>query len=176
MTSIKFAIYDRTTGTGKIISRCRVSADSVEANTGGDEFYLNCPDDATHIIDNEPVTLPPDIESLKVIARSEIKSRRDLEEQLPFEYLGKMFDADEKSIKRLTLASQAAQSAILAGQTFEITWTCADNSTITLDQNQMLGVLGAMMLRGVGLHEKARLLKAKIDAAETVEEVEAVVW
>lgn len=176
MTVLKIAIYDKTTGSGKIISRGRVSADSVEANTGENEFYLNCPDDATHIIDNEPATLPPDIESLKVIARSEIKSRRDLEEQLPFEYLGKMFDADEKSIKRLTLASQAAQSAILAGQTFEVTWTCADNSTITLDQNQMLGVLGAMMLRGVGLHERCRELKNIIDAATNIEEIATVKW
>lgn len=169
------AIYD--TQTGQIFKRvsCAPSKVDIQADTG-QEYYLNCPPEATHIIDNEPVTIGPTLDAIKAVARAEINSQRDRAESLPFDYLGKQFDADPISIKRLTLAVQAAQSAIIAGQTFTITWTCADNSTIDLDEQQMLGALQAMMLRGVELHEKARALKTQIDAAETAEEVAAIVW
>lgn len=174
MTTAVYQVSD-----GKILRTVKCPASMVDIQCQeGEEFYLNCPPGATHIIGNEPVTVIPEIPlgQIKLAKRHEINSARDNEELQPFEYLGKRFDADEKAMKRLTLATQAAAAAIMAGQTFVITWTCADNSTIDLDQAQMLGVLEAMMRRGVALHEKARALKAEVDSARTPEEVGAVVW
>lgn len=174
---MKAAIYN--TSTGVIRSFIGGPPDQIEIECqDGEEFYLNCPPEATHIIDNEPVTIIPEIplDQLNIAKRCEINAARDNEELRPFEYLGKMFDADEKAVRRLGLSIQAAQTALLAGQTFTITWTCADNSTIDLDQTQMLGVLEAMMRRGVELHEKARALKAQVDAATTAAEVGAIRW
>jgi hypothetical protein len=138
---------------------------------------------ATHeenyIVDGVPVYIPPPLptlEEVKAECKRRVNTARDAEEIQPFAYLGKEFDADPVSVKRLTLAVQAAQSALLAGQAFEITWTCADNTDITLSETQMLGALEAMMRRGVELHEKARALKALIDAATTIEEAQAVNW
>lgn len=34
--------------------------DAINEAQFGEEFYLNCPSDATHIIDNEPVTITPE--------------------------------------------------------------------------------------------------------------------
>ena len=62
---MKYAIYDTITGAiqgfmsgppKSILADCRE----------GEEFYLNCPMDTTHIIDNEPVTIitPPTTEEL----------------------------------------------------------------------------------------------------------------
>lgn len=133
-------------------------------------------DPAAHkILKNTP---PPTIQEAKMSKKAEINSIRDKEELLPFEYLNKSFDADDKSIKRLSLAAQAAQAALLSGNSelFLITWTCADNTTIDLNAVQMVGILEAMLRRGNDLHVKARELKAQIDAATTAEEVEAVSW
>lgn len=45
--------------TGAILRRVTCPADMVSAQlSAGEEFYLNCPTDATHIIDNVPVCQP----------------------------------------------------------------------------------------------------------------------
>lgn len=150
-----------------------------ETSTGSatiDEILYLCPDLLNDENSGILALIGTPLYITKYRKRGSINRARDNAELQPFTYLGKQFDADTVSMKRLTLAVQAAQAAILAGQTFSITWTCADNTTIDLSETQMLGTLQAMMLRGVEIHEKARGLKALIDAATTNEEVEAVVW
>jgi hypothetical protein len=41
----------------------------------GEEFYLNCPSDATHIINNEPVTIIPEVTTEQRL--SAIRTRRN---------------------------------------------------------------------------------------------------
>lgn len=57
---MKYAIYKITDGK---IDRFMVSDPSTVAIQcqEGEEFYLNCPDDATHIINNEPVIIVPEV-------------------------------------------------------------------------------------------------------------------
>lgn len=53
---IKAAIYNAQSGL--IIKRTTGPASMVHLDAAeGEEFYLNCPDDATHILEGEPVTL-----------------------------------------------------------------------------------------------------------------------
>lgn len=141
----------------------------------GEEFYLNCPPDATHIINDEPVIIPPDpptLEEVKVFKLAEINQARDRQELAGFEYLGKMFDSDDRAMKRIGTAVGAAQ----VYPAFTVEWTCADNSTITLNAEQMLFMPVAMAQYGNSLHVKARALKDLVNAAVTVGEVEVINW
>lgn len=106
--------------------------------------------------------------------RARINAERDRREALPFPYLGKLFDSDERSIKRILTAVQAAQAALSANTPFEIEWMCADNTTITLDAQQMIGVPAAMAQHGYGLHQHGRALKAQVEAAESLEALASI--
>lgn len=70
----------------------------------------------------------------------------------------------------------AAQAAQLAPADFSIEWTCRDNSIITLSRDQLIQMPLIMAQASNTLHEKARTLKAQIDAATSIEEIEAVAW
>lgn len=47
---------------GEILRRINVPHQAIayQCSDSNEEFYLNCPDDATHIINNEPITIIPD--------------------------------------------------------------------------------------------------------------------
>jgi hypothetical protein len=116
------------------------------------------------------------LEQVKADKREQINSKRDNLEQSGFPYQDKIIDSNPVSVQRITVAVQAAQAAIGAGQPFLITWTCQDNSTLELDAVGMMGMPVALAMFANGLHETARAKKDLIDAAETVEEVETVTW
>lgn len=57
---MNYAIYNLNTG--KIMSRMVCPPDFIDIQMQGrEEFFLNCPTDATHIINNEPVTIIPEV-------------------------------------------------------------------------------------------------------------------
>lgn len=115
----------------------------------------------------------------KVNKRAQINAARDDEEAGGFSYLGKRFDSDAQAIKRLYGAAMAAQAAIAGGATptdVMVTWTTADGTTIDLTYQQAAAVPVVMAQVAGGLHAKARTLKAQVDAATTVEQVEAIAW
>ncbi|GEM_PF-2796253 len=121
-------------------------------------------------------------EQARVEKRAAINAERDRREAGGFEYLGKRFDSDgEKSVPRILGAVVTAQAAMLTGGTFTVTWTCADNSTIDLTEQQLLGLAAALAAHSDALHQTARALKAAVDAAlaagATAEEIDALpVW
>jgi alkylhydroperoxidase/carboxymuconolactone decarboxylase family protein YurZ len=106
--------------------------------------------------------------------RARINAERDRREMLPFPYLGKLFDADERSVKRILAAVQTAQAALSANAPFEIEWMCADNTTVTLNAQQMIGVPTAMSQHGYALHQHGRALKAQVEAAESLEALASI--
>lgn len=106
--------------------------------------------------------------------RKHINAERDRRETLPFPYLGKLFDSDERSVKRILAAAQAAQAALSANAPFEIEWVCADNTTITLDAQQMVGMPAAMAQHGYALHQHGRALKAQVEAADSLEALASI--
>jgi hypothetical protein len=85
---------------------------------------------------------------------------------------------DTNATSRILIAG-AAQTAVIAAsaeQPFEVDWTLADNSVATLDGAEMIG-LGLAVSAHVGaMHSRGRVLKARIDDAETVEAVAAIGW
>lgn len=115
----------------------------------------------------------PTLKEVKDQKRAEINAARDQAEQGGFEYMGKVFDSDQVSAQRI---SMAAQAMALADDTATITWTCQDNTTIDLNKTQLIGMVAALAAWSNTCHQKATALKAQIDAAETAEELEKITW
>lgn len=120
-----------------------------------------------------PVVPEPTFEELKLAKRAEINQVRDAEEQGGFEYLGKIFDSDQVSCIRMSSAAQAMQ---YAPDDAIITWTTQDNSTIDLNKSQLMGLVVALAQHSNTCHQKATSLKAQIDACESKEELDKIVW
>lgn len=120
------------------------------------------------------VTIPtPTLDELKSKKREEINQARDNAEQGGFEYMGKVFDSDQVSAQRI---SMAAQAMALAPEGTTITWTCQDNTTIDLTAQELVGLVVALAEWSNTCHQKATALKAQIDAAKTAEELEKITW
>ena len=120
-----------------------------------------------------PVVPEPTFEELKLAKRAEINQARDTAEQSGFEYLGKTFDSDQVSCIRMSSAAQAMQ---YAPDDAIITWTTQDNSTIDLNKSQLMGLVVALAQHSNTCHQKATSLKAQIDACESKEELDKIVW
>lgn len=115
----------------------------------------------------------PTLNELKEAKRAEINQARDQSEQGGFEYMGKVFDSDQISAQRISMATQAMA---LAPEGTTITWTCQDNTTIDLTSQELVGLVVALATWSNTCHQKATLLKAKIEEAQTAEELELIKW
>lgn len=102
-----------------------------------------------------------------------INLNRDNARNAGFMAFGKLFDSNEAARTNIMFAAQAA---MLLPDTFTIDWTCADNTQITLNKEQLLQLPVLLVSAGDALHQKALALKVQIDAATTLEEIEAVIW
>lgn len=122
----------------------------------------------------------PTLTELQAQAWGRIKSERDRREQAGAPYLGKVLDSDEKSVTRISIAVQAAQAAISAGTVFSLDWTMQDNSVVTMDAEQVVGMSVALAVHSNAFHQAARVARIAIDEAKSDKEVEtvekAIVW
>lgn len=120
------------------------------------------------------------LEELKIAKRAEINAARDAAEQSGFEYMGKTFDSDPISCRRISCAAQAMSlmPAVIGDEQGEptITWTCQDNTTIDLTAAELQGLVAALAQWSNSCHEKATVLKAQIENAQTAAEVEEISW
>ncbi len=102
----------------------------------------------------------------------EIKAARTNAEHGGFEWDGSIFDSDEASQQRITMAAQIAT----ASTEFSVDWTLADNSIRTLSGADMAAVCVAMGLHVNAQHVIGRALRQQIDDAQDVEAVNQVKW
>ncbi|PPE71483.1 DUF4376 domain-containing protein [Caldimonas thermodepolymerans] len=117
---------------------------------------------------------PRSLSAVKREAKARITAARDAaEDGSRFECDGAVYQSD---LPRISGASLGALTALLNGQPFAVDWTLADNTVKTLDAPGMLRVGFAQFAHINALHQKARQLKAQIDAATTIAEVEAIQW
>lgn len=119
---------------------------------------------------------PRTLDDLRATQWSQIKQDRDAAEAAGFWYMGRLIDSDARSVQRITGAVQAAQKALETGEPFTISWTCADNSLLELDAEQMTGMPAALALYVNGLHEKARGLRAAIASAANASAIQSITW
>lgn len=120
--------------------------------------------------------LEPTLEELKASKWTVIKNIRDRLEQSGVPYLGKVLDSDTVSVQRIAIAVQAAQASIAANVPFALSWTMQDNIAVEMDAAQVVGMSVALAQYSDSLHQTARALREKIEAAETAEELEAIAW
>lgn len=121
----------------------------------------------------EPAT---PLEEAKQLRWARLLAIRDGLEAKGFDYLGKTFDSDERALFRILATAQAATSAALLGQEFSVTWTTADNSSVTMTRDQVLGMPAALALKANEIHTKARNLKQVLDNATTILQVQNIYW
>lgn len=176
MSFIKCAIYDTSTGAIKRYTGSSPEDVSHQAADDGEEFYLNCPETATHIINNEPVTIvpevvPPTLEEAKVLKLAELATARYREETGGIIAGGVTIATDRESQAMLT----GAYVSLKQGLVQTVNWK-GDNgwSAVTLTEIEPIA-------QAVGQHVQACFTKesqlaAQVTAAATVEEVAAIAW
>jgi hypothetical protein len=116
------------------------------------------------------------VEACRSEARERINSAWKSAEADGFAAYGRVFDSDPRATQRILGASQAALIAKSAGQTININWTCKDNSTLAMDTDMLVQIPIFIATAGATLHAKCQALKAMIDSATTIEEIEAITW
>ena len=177
MSFIKCAIYDTATGA---IKRYAGSSPEDVANQVGycEEFYLNCPDTATHIINNDPVTIvpevvPPALEEVKAAKYAELRStaaRSMLGLAAP--YLSQERESWDTQFKEATewMVNSNASVPMIAAMANSRGITVAELvGKIMENANLYRDAIGAM------LGKQQRLLD-EVAAATTVEAVNAIAW
>ena len=118
----------------------------------------------------------PTLAEVQAKARKEVITARDTTITSGFPYLGKTIDSDRDSVMSITGAGVAALAAKAAGLPYSVTWTCADDSTIVLDADGVLGMVVTLAMFADAQHAKARPLKDAIKNAKTPEDIGKVVW
>lgn len=111
------------------------------------------------------------LDELKLVKIVELKSTRDIAEVAPIEYAGNTYDFDTKSRDRLDIALKALS---VQGEGATIGWTMADNTTATITAADIMGVFVTSAVRSNALHEQYRSTKEKIEAAQSVEELNEI--
>lgn len=194
---MRFAAY--FTATGRIVNVFD-AADEEHAQTAATDGIAVLEvgaevTDATHYIDGSAVAFPVQgnpaqtwdwtakawvdqrsLDDVKAAKWTEIKAAREAIEYGSFTWDGSTFDADPVSTSRIMGAFALALAAQAAGQPYSQDWTLADNTTRTLSAADMLTVGAALGARVAGAFATASTLRAQIEAATTIEEVEDVTW
>ena len=95
-----------------------------------------------------------------------------------FEHKGRVFDSDPDSIARLLVAKDAIIDAAAAGNPIMLDWTLKNNNVwkgMTVDD--FAGLTVSIAIAKNAVHQHARQLRERIEAATTIEEVDAIpIW
>ena len=122
----------------------------------------------------EVVAIPaPTLEEAKETKINELKSVRDTKEVEPVQTSKGVFDYDDKSRDRLAIARQSLEDN---PSVESIVWTTADNQRVAMTIADFAEINSMAAYRSNRLHVKYNDLKAEVNAAQTVEEVEAITW
>ena len=122
----------------------------------------------------EVVEIPlPSLAEVKTEKINELKAIRDTKEVEPVHTSKGLFDYDDKSRDRLAIARQSLEDN---PSVESIVWTTADNQRIAMTIADFAEVNSMAAYRSNQLHIKYNELKAEVNAAQTVEEVEAITW
>lgn len=115
--------------------------------------------------------VPPTFEEIVAAKLSELKTTRDTLETEPIEYNGNRYDYDDKARDRINAAIIALD---IAGEGASLSWTTAGNTEATVTANDLRAIIAAVAVRSNELHIRYRNAKAKVEEAQTAEELEAI--
>jgi hypothetical protein len=168
-SEIETITYNTQTGVGFVST---ATGDSFFGKTIFDNFYAGYVQ-IWRALAGSPVRT---LAQVKADKTEQINSIRDTLEQSGFPYLSTQFDSNPVSVQRIAISVQAAQAALAAGATLTIDWTDKFNNVVSLSALEMVSMPVALATYANGLHQQAKTVKALIEAATTIEEVEALTW
>jgi hypothetical protein len=114
------------------------------------------------------------LEVAKAAKKLAIDAERARRTELPIDYVGSLFDADGTAQDNV----RTWQIQLGAGATLPegFVWRDADNVDHPADADFVNGLGVEMTMRGTQLYMQAWALKAQVDDATTIPEVEAITW
>ena len=177
------------TSQGEIISRISGSIDQVELNTPSNAIYVDVDYEVANAywdfdlhefvsISEAPSAYhqfsysakewfdPRTLADLKSQKWEIIKQARDALEFGGFEFEGHTYDSDQTSQGRIMGAAMSQMDQV---------WTTADNSTVSLTTNQLASLYVALQVHVANAHAMGRVARAALDAATSVQEINAIV-
>ena len=134
-------------------------------------FPVGAGDDVLLALGIEKVEAYPPLERCKELLINAAKMHRNTAEVAPVEYRGNTYDFDTDSRDRLDIA---LKSLSVQGENATIGWGMADNTTATITAADIMGVFVTSAVRSNALHEQYRSTKEKIEAAQSVEELNKI--
>ena len=142
----------------------------------GEEFYLSCPDDATHIINNEPVIIvpevvPPTLAESKAAKLAELAAARYTEEIGGIVVGSVTIATDRESQAMMTGAYVSLKQGLMQS----VNWK-GDDGWVTATLTEIEPIAQAVGQHIQACFTKESQLAAQVAAAETVEAVNAIVW
>ena len=120
------------------------------------------------------VTVTTEEESLESIKEHKIltlKIQRDNLEVEPIAYNGHSYDYDSKARDRINAAIIALE---LQGEGTTIKWTTADNEDAVVTAQDLRMIIAAVAVRSNALHTAYRAAKAKVEAAQSKDEIDTI--
>lgn len=153
--------------------------------TGTPHFFGTCPDGiAPSVVPGVLAVLTEaefeqaradELEARRTLLRTRVNAERDRLEAEGFPHAGLWFQSDERSVARLNSTALTASSALLAGQSPAFPdWLAADNTPLPVDAQGVLALQSSLTLHAGALHQRARAIKAQIDAAQDFASLAAV--
>lgn len=197
---IYYAIYDTTTG--QINQICSApNLESIQHLLGTENAALQCSEGLSNVqfyvdVNSQSlVEFPPkpasyytwdwsthtwiDTRTLQQVKNEkweEIKRSRDAAINAPLSTPYGVFDADPNSRANIANSVLYLQTLEQQGTPGTVDWTLADNTTITLNYQEMSTVGLLLGQRTNAAYDTGRALRTQIDAATTIPEVEAIHW
>ena len=115
-----------------------------------------------------------DIDAAKTLKRMMINQWRTEAIDAGVEYAGVRYDTDAVSRDNITGTLTAVQAGVPLPDGF--TWRSEDNQDIPMTVGNLAGLSAVVLAHVNTCYQRSWALKAEVDAAETVAEVDAVVW
>lgn len=116
----------------------------------------------------------PTLLAVKALKWTAMKAERDAREAGTFTALGWVFQINQVKIVMAALDANAAKQG--GDTTWSESWLLTDNTAQTLSADQMIGVARAMKSCIGAIHATSQQLRAEIDAATSIDQVNAIAW
>lgn len=120
--------------------------------------------------------LVPDLATARARQRAVVNAGRDAAQDGGADTPSGRFDSTPRSREFLNGAITNALIAQAAGVPFTISWTLANNSVVTLTGAELITAGIAVAAHVDAMHQRARVLKERIEAAGTLAEIAAIGW
>ena len=111
------------------------------------------------------------IGNVRVRKIMELKRQRDDAEVEPIAYGGHLYDYDSKARDRIAAAIIALD---VQGDGAKISWTTADNEDAVVTAQDLRMIIAAVAVRSNALHTAYRAAKAKVEAAQSKDEIDTI--